>query len=117
MPCAQLYQLLVVGAIGILFFFGNTIAAAMYITGAVEIALVRRSLFTDGPPQPTRRLFQVYIFPQAKLFDRYAKFWPTFRVHTKNLNVTIAKFLAIHFSSTDALPPLKQKFAYLKMRL
>jgi potassium/chloride transporter 4/5/6 len=28
------------GAIGILFFFGNTIAAAMYITGGVEIILV-----------------------------------------------------------------------------
>jgi potassium/chloride transporter 4/5/6 len=28
------------GAIGILFFFGNTVAAAMYITGGVEIVLV-----------------------------------------------------------------------------
>ncbi|KAI6229424.1 Amino acid permease-associated region domain containing protein [Aphelenchoides besseyi] len=38
------------GAIGVLFYIGNTVAAAMYITGGVEI-------------------FLVYLFPQAKLFD------------------------------------------------
>ncbi|CAD5228337.1 unnamed protein product [Bursaphelenchus xylophilus] len=38
------------GAIGILFFFGNTVAGAMYITGGVEILLV-------------------YLFPQLKLFE------------------------------------------------
>lgn len=53
------------GAIGILFFFGNTIAAAMYITGGVEIILV--SFESKMSNQPC--CFQVYIFPQAKLFD------------------------------------------------
>ncbi|CAO4373486.1 unnamed protein product [Caenorhabditis nigoni] len=38
------------GAVGILFYLGTTIAASMYITGAIEILLL-------------------YIYPQAKLFD------------------------------------------------
>ncbi|CAL2039991.1 unnamed protein product [Caenorhabditis brenneri] len=38
------------GAVGILFYLGTTIAASMYITGAIEIMLL-------------------YIYPQAKLFD------------------------------------------------
>ncbi|CAJ0931311.1 unnamed protein product, partial [Mesorhabditis belari] len=38
------------GAVGILFYLGTTIAASMYITGAVEILLL-------------------YIVPQAKIFD------------------------------------------------
>ncbi|CAD5225076.1 unnamed protein product [Bursaphelenchus xylophilus] len=38
------------GAIGILFFFGNTMAGAMYITGGVEILLI-------------------YLCPQLKLFE------------------------------------------------
>jgi len=32
------------GAVGILFYLGTTVAASMYIIGAVEIFLVRRSL-------------------------------------------------------------------------
>ncbi|CAI5449468.1 unnamed protein product [Caenorhabditis angaria] len=38
------------GAVGILFYLGTTIAASMYITGAIEILLL-------------------YIYPQAKIFD------------------------------------------------
>lgn len=38
------------GAVGILFYLGTTVAASMYITGAVEI-------------------FLMYIMPQAKVFD------------------------------------------------
>ncbi|KAE9550063.1 hypothetical protein FO519_006727 [Halicephalobus sp. NKZ332] len=38
------------GAVGILFYLGTTLAAAMYITGAVEI-------------------FLVYIYPQAQVFE------------------------------------------------
>ncbi|VDM48306.1 unnamed protein product [Toxocara canis] len=38
------------GAVGILFFLGTTVAASMYITGAVEILIL-------------------YLLPQAKLFD------------------------------------------------
>ena len=38
------------GAVGILFYIGTTLAAAMYITGAVEI-------------------FLVYIYPQAQTFE------------------------------------------------
>ncbi|TMS34471.1 hypothetical protein L596_002055 [Steinernema carpocapsae] len=38
------------GAVGILFYLGTTIAASMYITGAVEI-------------------FLLYLYPQARIFD------------------------------------------------
>ncbi len=38
------------GAVGILFYLGTTVAAAMYIVGAVEIMLVR--LNNAFPPKP-----------------------------------------------------------------
>lgn len=34
------------GAVGMLFYTGTTLAAAMYIVGAVEIVLVRYSIIT-----------------------------------------------------------------------
>uniref|UniRef100_A0A0M3J139 AA_permease domain-containing protein n=1 Tax=Anisakis simplex TaxID=6269 RepID=A0A0M3J139_ANISI len=47
------------GAVGILFFLGTTVAASMYITGAVEILIL-------------------YLFPAAKIFDNI---YHCFRVH------------------------------------
>ncbi len=44
------------GAVGILFYLGTTFAAAMYIIGAVEIALVGCTNFTQ-PPIPSYLMF------------------------------------------------------------
>ncbi|KAI6233821.1 hypothetical protein M3Y99_00873500 [Aphelenchoides fujianensis] len=74
------------GAIGILFFFGNTVAAAMYLTGAVEIALV-------------------YIFPQAKLFE---SMYNNFRVYGSILLfcVGLVVLAGVRIVNKFALPAL-----------
>lgn len=47
------------GAVGILFYLGNTVAASMYIVGAVEIFLV--SLEFKGPKSINYRLLSLEI--------------------------------------------------------
>jgi len=56
------------GAVGMLFYTGTTLAAAMYIVGAVEIVLVRYSSFALLWPSPSVALVVVVAIKRFSYF-------------------------------------------------
>lgn len=45
------------GAVGMLFYTGTTLAAAMYIVGAVEIVMVSSQVFSDKAEHNAKKIF------------------------------------------------------------
>lgn len=78
------------GAVGILFYLGNTVAASMYIVGAVEI-------------------FLKYIFPQATLIgdiDVQADAFHNFRIYGTLFLIIIGLCVFIGIKFVSKLAPI-----------
>lgn len=85
------------GAVGMLFYIGTTLAAAMYIVGAVEIVLVRSIYFFNNIKISKYNLImQTYMAPWLSIFGDFTKdaeaMYNNFRVYGTGLLIVMGKF-------------------------
>jgi potassium/chloride transporter 4/5/6 len=89
------------GAVGMLFYTGTTLAAAMYIVGAVEIVLVSRkkNVKVWRSSHFGTNIFQTYMAPWLSIFGDFTKdqdaMYNNFRVYGTGLLVVMGTIVFI----------------------